>query len=162
MSDCFKSFSTGAEILIFAAQEHHQDPRSEPVIIINESHFLARAGCWRRLRPSEGEARRASLSIWSHGTRNETICYDSLIPGGAHLAHLFTSVGVLRMTNSWTRGNPRQRRRCCTFIGPDWSFWLITPSGKGIVWNSQSLGEKKKKTVLEKTWGPWRWKQEKS
>lgn len=41
MSDCFKSFPTGAEILIFAAQEHYQYPRSEATIIINESHFQA-------------------------------------------------------------------------------------------------------------------------
>ncbi len=39
MSDCFKSFPSGAEILIFAAQEHYQYPRSEATIIINESHF---------------------------------------------------------------------------------------------------------------------------
>lgn len=29
MSDCFKSFSTKAEILIFAAQEHQQYSQSE-------------------------------------------------------------------------------------------------------------------------------------
>lgn len=39
MSDCFKSFPTGAEILIFAAQEHYQYPRSKASININESHF---------------------------------------------------------------------------------------------------------------------------
>lgn len=39
MSDCFKSFPTGVEILIFAAQEHYQYPWSGATIIINESHF---------------------------------------------------------------------------------------------------------------------------
>lgn len=41
MSDCFKSLPAGAEILIFAAQEHYQYPRSEATIIINESRFQA-------------------------------------------------------------------------------------------------------------------------
>lgn len=41
MCDCFKSFCTRAEILIFAAQEHDQCLRSEARIIINESHFQA-------------------------------------------------------------------------------------------------------------------------
>ena len=38
---CFKSLRTGAEILIFAAQEHYQRAWSEATIIINESHFQA-------------------------------------------------------------------------------------------------------------------------
>lgn len=39
MNDGFKSFPTGAEILIFAPREHYQYPQSEATIIINESHF---------------------------------------------------------------------------------------------------------------------------
>lgn len=43
MSDCYKSFPTGAEILILAAQEHYQYPLSEATTIINESHFQTTA-----------------------------------------------------------------------------------------------------------------------
>lgn len=43
MSDCGKSFPSGAEILIFAAQEHYQYPQREAMIIINESHFQTTA-----------------------------------------------------------------------------------------------------------------------
>lgn len=68
MSDCFKSFPTGAEILIFAAQEHYQYPQREAVIIINESHFQTNALAVQSACDLQSKAKQ---SKGSQQTRNE-------------------------------------------------------------------------------------------
>lgn len=68
MSDCFKSFPTGAEILIFAAQEHYQYPQREAMIIINESHFQTNALAVQSACDLQSKAKQ---SKGSQQTRNE-------------------------------------------------------------------------------------------
>lgn len=90
MSDCFKSFPTGAEILIFAAQGHYQYPQREAMIIINESHFQTTALAVQSACDLQSKAKQRESA-----NQKGTICYNSLIAVGAHLADLFTSVVVL-------------------------------------------------------------------
>lgn len=96
MSDCFQSFPTAAEVLIFAPQEHYQYHRSESTIIINESHFQATVldvqSAYNLQRESKAQHHLPSGVSRLNMNKLVTVLF---LQFGAHLADLFTSAVVL-------------------------------------------------------------------
>lgn len=81
-----------AEILIFAAQEHHQYSQSEAPIIINESHFLSSV---LDVQSAGDLQRQRGGAVYPESVdEKRTICWNSLAAVLAHRADLFTSVGA--------------------------------------------------------------------
>lgn len=126
MSDFFKSFPTGDEILIFTAQGHYQYPWSEATIIINGPHFQATVLMFKVPATFRGKAKH-SVAFNGGGRRlamgNLLQCaYCSRSSSCWFVYHSSCALDYLFM-NIW---KPRHSRGSHPCVWMEWSGSFVT------------------------------------
>lgn len=98
ISNCFKSFPTKAKILIFAAQEHYQYPRSRAAIIINEPFFQTTGLDVQSACDLQAESDAVCCLSQETGDKKSGMIFILR----DHRHDLFTSV-LFQMTHAWNQ-----------------------------------------------------------